>query len=34
MIYPERKSENTALTVFRQWIEQEAFSYRQLMGLG
>ncbi len=34
MIYPERKSEHTALTAFREWIEEEASTYRQVMGLG
>ena len=34
LIYPERKSEHTALSVFREWIESEALAYRQTMGLG
>jgi len=34
MIYPEGKSDNTALAAFRTWIEAEASGYRQAMGLG
>ena len=34
LIYPERKSENAALTVFRDWIEAQAREYRETMGLG
>jgi LysR family glycine cleavage system transcriptional activator len=34
LIYPERKSENAALTAFREWIEAQAKEYREAMGLG
>lgn len=32
LIYPEKKAEYTALSVFREWIEAEALMYRQVMG--
>ncbi|TKC80243.1 LysR family transcriptional regulator [Trinickia terrae] len=32
-IYPERKSDNAALTVFRDWIEGQARRYRESAGL-
>lgn len=34
LIYPERKSENAALSAFRTWLEAEARQYREPMGLG
>lgn len=34
LIYPERKSENAALTAFRTWLEGQARQYREPMGLG
>lgn len=34
LIYPERKSENTALTTFRGWLEMQARQYRDANGLG
>lgn len=34
LIYPERKSENAALSAFRTWLEAEARRYREPMGLG
>ncbi|WP_206997838.1 LysR family transcriptional regulator [Trinickia mobilis] len=33
-MYPERKSENAVLTVFRDWIEDQAREYRESAGLG
>ena len=33
LIYPERKSENATLTVFREWLVAEAASYREGAGL-
>lgn len=34
LIYPEQKSENAALTVFRAWLEAQAREYREPLGLG
>lgn len=34
LIYPERKSENAALTAFRAWLEGQAREYREPIGLG
>lgn len=34
LIYPEQKSENAALTAFRDWLETQAREYREPMGLG
>ncbi len=34
LIYPERKSENAALTTFRIWLEAQAREYREPIGLG
>lgn len=34
LIYPERKSENAALTAFRAWLEAQAREYRDANGLG
>lgn len=34
LIYPEQKSGNAALTVFRGWLEEQARAYREPMGLG
>lgn len=34
LIYPERKSENAALTAFRIWLESQARDYREPIGLG
>jgi DNA-binding transcriptional LysR family regulator len=34
LIYPERKSENAALTAFRAWLEAQAREYREPIGLG
>ncbi|CAB3682507.1 LysR family transcriptional regulator [Paraburkholderia rhynchosiae] len=33
LIYPERKADNSALMVFREWIADQAGQYRQTMGL-
>jgi DNA-binding transcriptional LysR family regulator len=34
LIYPERKSENAALSAFRDWLEAQAREYRESSGLG
>lgn len=34
LIYPERKSENGALTAFRAWLVEQAREYREANGLG
>jgi DNA-binding transcriptional LysR family regulator len=34
LIYPERKSDNPVLTVFRDWIAAQARQYREPVGLG
>jgi len=34
LIYPEHKSENPALSAFRDWLEGEARGYRESSGLG
>jgi LysR family glycine cleavage system transcriptional activator len=34
LIYPEQKSENPVLALFRAWLGQEAALYRERAGLG
>jgi len=34
LTYPEKKAENAALTLFREWLQAEAQHYREAMGLG
>ena len=34
LIFPENKSDNAALIVFRGWVEQQAREYREAAGLG
>ena len=34
LIYPEQKSDSPRLSMFREWIEEQAWKYREPLGLG